>query len=48
MPMIVILSASEREKFGEHCAFLKLYSEPSSLAINRHNKYRAMCLHAVQ
>lgn len=36
MPVLVIFCASEREKCGAHCAFLKLYSEPLSLAITYH------------
>lgn len=34
MPVLVVFCTSwEREKCGGHCAFLKLYSEPSSLSV---------------
>lgn len=42
MPVLVIFCASEREKFEGHCAFLKLYSEPLSLAITYHCQLTAM------
>lgn len=34
-PLLVVFCAWDRETFGEHCAFLKLPSEPSSLSITQ-------------